>query len=342
MKVPLRNLSIEAYRGIANLALEALAPVNLVVGANDTGKSSILEAAALALRPTDHSQWVSAVRRRDADAALAEGIWSMFPGARAFPADARPQHSSPIRLVAQLDEQPTQIEAKATAFPVPDLEAAGSLAIDVRLAIGEHDTARLVFPTAKPIPSYAGTRVVTVIPASHTSSHAFVEELSQVIDTGRKQLALALLQVFDEHAKDLCISAASGHRAVRVMHELRGVCDLSSFGAGMRRAATLALALSRATPGVLLVDDLEAGIHPSLLRRVLGQLLEAAALAEVQLLATTNSLEAIDACVGFAADRGAEATLVAFWLQRKDGRHEVRRYDHARLRQLREGGLDIR
>jgi predicted ATP-dependent endonuclease of OLD family len=47
--------------------LENLTPVSLVVGANNSGKSSILEAAGLFLRPPDPTQWVSAVRHRDVD-----------------------------------------------------------------------------------------------------------------------------------------------------------------------------------------------------------------------------------------------------------------------------------
>lgn len=342
MKVPLRSLSLEAYRGIAGLVLDELAPVSLVIGANNAGKSSILEAAALVLRPQDHSQWVGAVRRRDMDMALVDGVWSMFPSAQTLRTDEDMVASSKILLSAKRDVEARVVEATALALQVPGLEETGGLAVDVWIKVDGGNAESLRFPTSEAVSKAPGTRVFTVTPASHYSSHTFVEQLSQVIDAGRKQLAIELLKIFDEHVKDLDVSASLGRKAVRVTHGSRGVVDLSSFGDGMRRAAALALALSRSARGVLLVDEIEAGIHHSVLRHVLGQLLQAAELAEVQLIATTHSLEAVDACIASVADRGAEATLAAFWVLRKDGRHEVRRYDHARLLQLREGGLDIR
>lgn len=110
----------------------------------------------------------------------------------------------------------------------------------------------------------------------------------------------------------------------------------------MRRSAALALALTRASQGVLLIDEIEAGIHHSVLRPVISKLLAAAATSQVQLLATTHSLEAVDAIIGSIEDRATPDALSAFWVQRQDGKHEVRRYDFAKLCMLREGGLDIR
>jgi len=40
----LQSLSLTAYRGISDLVLSGLAPVSLIVGANNAGKSSFLEA----------------------------------------------------------------------------------------------------------------------------------------------------------------------------------------------------------------------------------------------------------------------------------------------------------
>ena len=110
----------------------------------------------------------------------------------------------------------------------------------------------------------------------------------------------------------------------------------------MRRSTALALVLTRASQGVLLIDEVEAGIHHSVLRPVLSRLLQAAATSQVQILATTHSLEAIDAIIGSMEDRGTPDDLSAFWVQRQEGKHEARRYDFAKLCTLREGGLDIR
>jgi hypothetical protein len=80
-------------------------------------------------------------------------------------------------------------------------------------------------------------RVFTVTPATHYSTKALVEHLSRVVDEGKKQLAVELLQVFDKDVEDLDVIASLGREAVRVTHRTRGVVDLASFGDGMRRSA---------------------------------------------------------------------------------------------------------
>jgi AAA15 family ATPase/GTPase len=129
---------------------------------------------------------------------------------------------------------------------------------------------------------------------------------------------------------------------VRVTHKERGVVDLSTFGDGMRRGAALALALTRARGGVLLVDEIEAGIHTRLLRDVMKVLLEAAREANTQILATTHSLEALDALLDARGLGGKSEDIVAFHLRRSGEKHEVFRYAGDKLQRLRQGGLDIR
>jgi energy-coupling factor transporter ATP-binding protein EcfA2 len=363
----LQKLSLIAYRGVSGLELENLTPVSLVVGANNSGKSSILEAAGLFLRPPDPTQWVNAVRHRDVDMSLVDGLWSLFPGGETLHPDDGPSTSEQIAIRGSTANGERFVEARCFASQSVGADAE-AVSARVEVMVDGLPAVTMKFPSsaapAHQVPVY---RVFTVTPATHYSTKALVEHLSRVVDEGKKQLAVALLQVFDKDVEDLDVIASLGREAVRVTHRTRGVVDLASFGDGMRRSAALALALTRASQGVLLVDEIEAGIHHSVLRPVLARLLEAAAASRVQILATTHSLEAVDAlldCVqppeagSVSGSRsGAHSASVsrsgssewylperlsAFWVQRQDGKHEVRRYDFAKLCTLREGGLDIR
>lgn len=343
MAAVLQALSLTAYRGISGLVMDRLTPVSVVVGANNSGKSSILEAAGLLLRPPDPTQWVSAVRHRDSDMSLVDGLWSLFPSSQALHPEDGPQQSEAIVVEGTTAGGLRKMEARCQASQImgttetPDLTARISISVDGAPTL----TLKFPGPTAvtHEIPTY---RVFMVTPGTHYSTKAMIEHLSRVIDEGKKQLAVQLLQIFDPDVEDLDVIVSLGREAVRVTHQKRGVVDLASFGDGMRRAAALALALTRAWQGVLLVDEVEAGIHHSALRAVISRLVEAAAASQVQLLASTHSLEAIDAIIGAVEDRGTPEALSAFWVQRKGGKHEVRRYDFERLCTLREGGLDIR
>jgi AAA15 family ATPase/GTPase len=92
---------------------------------------------------------------------------------------------------------------------------------------------------------------------------------------------------------------------------------------------------------VVLIDEIEGGIHFRAIREVTTRLLEAARQANVQVIATTHSLEAIDAVLEAVESAGIEDT-VGYHVRRDDERHYVRRYDYRKLAALREGGLDLR
>jgi energy-coupling factor transporter ATP-binding protein EcfA2 len=369
---------------MSDVVLDALAPVTLIVGANNAGKTSVLEAAGLVLRPPDPAQWVNAVRDRDVDMPLIDGLWSLFPHGGTVHTEDGPQTSPAMLLEGSTSGRPRTVDARCIVSqnrfagsgssavtwvsgsgssavtrigtsgpsglvwvdggpPVVLQEDLADFSVRIEVSVDGDPPLTLKFPApggvAHSRPTY---RVFSVTPATHYSTRALVEHLSHVVDEGNKQLAVELLRVFDPKVEDLDVVAPFGRQAVRVTHAVRGVVDLSSFGDGMRRSAALALALTRASQGVLLVDELEAGVHPSVLRSVLSKVLEAATTAQVQLIATTHSLEAVDAVLGSVEERGTPEMLAAFWLQRSNARHEVRRYDFDKLAALREGGLDIR
>lgn len=343
MTTVLRRLSLVAYRGISGLVLEELTPVSLLVGTNNTGKSCILEAAGLLLRPLNPFQWVSAVCHRDVDMALVDGLWSIFPGSEALRLEDGTQQSNALVLEGSTSGGSRRVEARCVASQVLGTAEAPGLSARVEVSVNGGPALSLKFPLTDAVVHEVQTcRVFTVTPATHYSTKTLVGHLSRVVDEGRKQLAVKLLQVFEPDVEDIDVTVSLGREAIRVKYRGRGVVDLASFGDGMRRAAALALALTRASQGILLVDEIEAGIHHTVLRPVCSRLIEAAALSKVQILATTHSLEAVDAIIGSVEDRGAPDALSAFWMKRQDTKNEVRRYDFANLCTLREGALDVR
>jgi energy-coupling factor transporter ATP-binding protein EcfA2 len=339
----LKKLTLSMYRGVSCLDLEDLTPISLVVGANNSGKSSILEAASLLLRPPDPTQWVSAVRHRDIDMSLVDGLWSLFPHSEALHTEDGPQQSEVMVLEGSTTSGVRRVEAHCLVSESVGMTETTDLSARIEVNVDGNPALTLKFPApaavTHEVPMF---RVFTVTPATHYSTKALVEHLSRVVDEGKKQLAIQLLQLFDPNVEDLDVVASQGREAVRVSHRGRGIVDLASFGDGMRRSTALALALTRASQGVLLIDEIETGIHHTVLRPVLSKLLEAAATSEVQIIATTHSLEALDAIIGSVEDRETPDALSAFWVKRQDTQHEVRRYDFEKLCVLREAGMDIR
>lgn len=121
-----------------------------------------------------------------------------------------------------------------------------------------------------------------------------------------------------------------------------GFLPISAFGDGIRRVLTLALALPRASGGLLLIDEIETGLHVSMLSTVYEWIVRACIEYNVQLFATTHSLEALDALLN--ADTTDKEDTIGFHLDRRNlTKTAVRRFGEKQLRRLRtERGLDIR
>jgi ABC-type phosphonate transport system ATPase subunit len=158
------------------------------------------------------------------------------------------------------------------------------------------------------------------------------------------KLALELLRDFDAEIEGIDLASFSGERpAIYLKHRRLGIAPISVFGDAMRRSVLLAATLPTLKGGgLLLIDEVETGIHVSALGRVFSWLITSARKLGVQVLVTTHSLEALDALAA-APTTGSADDVVAFNLAQREDRTECKRFAGDLLRRLRfERGLDLR
>ncbi|MEG4327463.1 AAA family ATPase, partial [Microcoleus sp. herbarium5] len=55
----LDNLTIHRFRGLRDLNLQDLGQINILVGGNNSGKTSVLEAISTYCRPLDPLEWLN-------------------------------------------------------------------------------------------------------------------------------------------------------------------------------------------------------------------------------------------------------------------------------------------
>ena len=67
MAIYIQNLHVQSFRGIKDLEVERLNHINLIVGDNNCGKTSVLEALLLLRGPSDFSNVLRVARLRDQD-----------------------------------------------------------------------------------------------------------------------------------------------------------------------------------------------------------------------------------------------------------------------------------
>ena len=63
----LENVTIHQFRGLRDLELKNLGRINLFVGINNSGKTSVLEALSVYCHPLDIKVWFSTANQREQD-----------------------------------------------------------------------------------------------------------------------------------------------------------------------------------------------------------------------------------------------------------------------------------
>lgn len=164
-----------------------------------------------------------------------------------------------------------------------------------------------------------------------------VQRFSDLRIRNQDHLVLDVLRHMEPRLEKLEILSPYGTSMIHA--HLKGYeapIPLGLLGDGVRRVTSLVLAISSARSGVLLADEIENGIHHSVMRPLWEGIGLAADLFNTQVIATTHSLECVTAAYeAFSARRFFDLTL--HHLDRTDGLVRAIAYDQESL----EGALSI-
>jgi hypothetical protein len=335
------SVQIQALRGLSGLTLEGCGGVNLLVGGNNSGKTTVLEALILLSDPTNIGIWEAASELRRTwpltDVRYSGGATERLDALEwLFPhSDSGMQ---PIELSSSQGETRRRLRAEAEriygnppdhplitkesiieAFAVFKRDREGNRipaeepGLELRLTHGEDDKAfRMVLWERGRLqirrPRNGDSSVAFATPISHRSDGLLATRVSRIIHEDQMAAALTLIRGIDPLVQDLImvqperddgpLPARGSAATLHVRHAHAGLVPVHVMGDGTRRAIHLASLLVDLPPGgTLLLDELEVGMHTSVLHGVFRWLVTACRERGVQLFATTHSLEAIDTLI---------------------------------------------
>lgn len=121
------------------------------------------------------------------------------------------------------------------------------------------------------------------------------EAIDTVIKNGDKNKITEILQMFEESVFDFNI-LSDGQIIVNLKNknEEKISIEISNFGDGMKKALVLISKLISCENGILLIDELETGIHKDVMGKIFSYILKEAEKYNVQLFVATHSFEAIE------------------------------------------------
>lgn len=167
------------------------------------------------------------------------------------------------------------------------------------------------------------------------------ERFGNLEKQGKQDVLLGALQVIEPRLRRLAVIVEGGIPILQGDIGFSRYIPLPLMGGGMVRLAALVLYVSNAPNGVVLVDEIENGLHHTILSEVWRAIGEVAQQFNTQVFATTHSLE----CIIAAHKAFAEGGIYDFRLHRLDRRKETIlaiTYDQGTLEAAIETGLEVR
>jgi AAA15 family ATPase/GTPase len=379
----LETVTIHQFRGLRDLELKDLGRINLLVGLNNSGKTSVLEALSVYCHPLDIKVWLSTANQREQDIGvyrirLLDAIkWLFTHNSASIVEPDKPiilisstglfsvkkliasyEEMEQISLSEESNIRNISNEEEIENEDTPRVKKGIKLKIEVfaddgyQLSLfGEPpacitdfllwEDERFYRLPGKREPSLK-TSVVT--PSSHRSEVGQFRLLSEATFQNFKADVVKLLQQMDNNISDIEIllppESMSSRFNIYIQHKKLGLAPVSTFGDGIRRLLHIALKLASVKGGILLIDELESTIHTEALQSSFQWLVKWCTEMDVQLFATTHSLEAVDALLEVTE---SDSDLVLYRLEPKEGKTKVVRHDGHRLRRLREElGQEVR
>lgn len=329
---PLDSLRIQNFRTFKDLTIDRLGRVNLIVGKNNVGKTSLLEAL-----------WVWARRGRFSV------IWELLAG------HDEARHASGTNSTLNKSQNQEQVETISRLFhrcrqDFPEHACIGPSdegwgVLDITLSLKD-DLADVDMEKEVGIPGKRGpllllqkdSQVVGQYPlkrnretlenmwlanveeenGTYVSSDglsreerlAFWDEVIRSIGEERIYKALGIVERRIQDVRFVGVEQSGERVPFARMRNFSERVPLRSLGEGVRRAFDLALGLERSAQGLLLLDEIENGLHYSVQLALWRMIFETAQELDVQVFATTHSYDCVQAFQSVADEWTEEGMMI--------------------------------
>ncbi len=327
----LKSIRICNYRGFQDLSIERLGRINLITGRNNVGKTSLLESLFLLSGGVNPELILNTniIRR---SVALSGSPNSIFDDI-AKPLFFNLNMKSAIRICADSDLAGTMklniVEERPNIVQLPfqnktvEVESELPIGPGLRFLFSNNMNNQIesrmqitrngiqVSAANASLPFYASILTSQVNPAEDASN------LGRLRVQRQDHFVLEALQTIEPSLVGIEDNSSGGTPKIWGDIGLPELLPLEVMGDGMRRIARLAiLVASTRSPGIVLIDEIENGIHHSVMSEIWKVIDAAARKFQAQIFATTHSWECVEAACN-ALDLG-EADFLLHRIERND------------------------
>lgn len=367
------NIEIQNFRAFEYFTIEQLGHVNLIVGRNNVGKSTLLEAIWLHANVGSPEIMRDILMGRDEftdhrtegmkpAGSRGPAVWSLFHGhpcleriSGTISIGRIKAPDSSLRISVGWFQEGTGAKGEAELVPVGgpdhgsgDADLIPALVIKLgsmqRVLRLDQDFEQHIRRWTLQPQSVLGLATNCVYVRPNGLATTEVEQMwRRVVLTDLQKEVVESLRIISPEVQDLAIipdEAGAMTVRVRVDSEPHPV-PLKSMGDGVNRLFGIGLAMVSAKGGLLLVDEVENGIHYSVMPEVWKFVLKLAKRLDVQVFATTHSKDCYESFQ--AATKGdQEVSGVLTRIERKKGELRASLFDETRLKTVVDENIEIR
>jgi AAA15 family ATPase/GTPase len=301
----LSDLTIQNYRGFRDLHIDNLARVNLIVGMNNSGKTSLLEAIYLLVNQEEVQRSLVEFihNRNDIDKLpklsgdvnqfkfprfLHEEIRNLFHGFKSnincnIYIHSQQEHNLSFTIQKKLDNHNFNQEA----LEIICSEGSNS-AITINLNADGTNIRQGNLPHLQKKPSL-------LLANSNLNLQQLSELWNNILLTPKENKVVSALQILEPSVRRIGFTNSLNYHS-GVLLKLDAYPEpipLISMGDGMRRILTIAMASVTVENGFLLVDEIETGLYYEAQSDMWRYIFEIAQELNVQVFATTHSWDCI-------------------------------------------------
>lgn len=326
----MQSLVINNYKNFENLTLENLANVNLIVGKNNVGKSTLLEVISIVAANGDVNWIKELLEIRGESVRFSSGVENNIEkeierfASLYHNRDIEAFFHSPIEIQITGSAAPETFIFKLVKYTVTTDTDDNGLERFVRRFLDEtgaqdieNANVKIGFLSLvgdkKSLYTFGGGKFTKpiaekLLPFEYVRTNQISSDINPALFdrlalTSSEKYIIKALQIIEPRIEALNYLREDGasssysrkdeRKPIVVLSDSSKRYRLSSMGDGINRVLTIILALLNCKDGVLLIDEFENGLHHSVQSRLWKMIFELSEALNIQVFATTHSEDAI-------------------------------------------------